>query len=148
MNVIEAPSENFDQRTGPPDMIILHYTGMRTGEEALARLQPASPLAEMRRQIGARAPDYPSLAELAQIRGVSERTLKRQLTPHGGYRALLEEVRRDRAFELLAGTELNVERVAAEVGYSDTANFHRAFRRWAGCSPRSYRRTKLAQACA
>ena len=35
----EAPSPNFDQRTAPPDMIILHYTGMRTGPEALARLQ-------------------------------------------------------------------------------------------------------------
>jgi N-acetylmuramoyl-L-alanine amidase len=39
MNYIDAPSENFDQRTGPPDMIVLHYTGMQTGEMALARLR-------------------------------------------------------------------------------------------------------------
>jgi N-acetylmuramoyl-L-alanine amidase len=38
MNVIEAPSPNFDVRTAPPDMVVLHYTGMPTGEEALARL--------------------------------------------------------------------------------------------------------------
>lgn len=39
MDVIEAPSPNFDGRTAPPDMIVLHYTGMPTGEEALTRLR-------------------------------------------------------------------------------------------------------------
>ncbi len=38
MNVIEAASPNFNERTTPPDMLVLHYTGMRTGPEALARL--------------------------------------------------------------------------------------------------------------
>jgi len=38
MNVIEAPSPNFDARTAPPSVVVLHYTGMRTGEEAIARL--------------------------------------------------------------------------------------------------------------
>jgi N-acetylmuramoyl-L-alanine amidase len=38
MKFIEAPSPNFDARTAPPDMIVLHYTGMPTGEAALARL--------------------------------------------------------------------------------------------------------------
>ena len=39
MTVIEAPSPNFDVRKAPPDILVLHYTGMRTGEEALARLR-------------------------------------------------------------------------------------------------------------
>jgi N-acetylmuramoyl-L-alanine amidase len=38
MDVIDAPSPNFDNRLAPPDMLVLHYTGMKTGEEALARL--------------------------------------------------------------------------------------------------------------
>jgi N-acetylmuramoyl-L-alanine amidase len=37
--VIEAPSPNFDTRRAPPDMIVLHYTGMQTGEAALERLR-------------------------------------------------------------------------------------------------------------
>ena len=41
MDFIDAPSPNFDARSGPPDMVVLHYTGMRTGEEALARLRDA-----------------------------------------------------------------------------------------------------------
>jgi N-acetylmuramoyl-L-alanine amidase len=39
MRFIDAPSPNFDARTTPPDMVLLHYTGMQTGEEALARLR-------------------------------------------------------------------------------------------------------------
>ena len=39
MRPIEAPSPNFDARLGPPDMLVLHYTGMQTGEAALARLR-------------------------------------------------------------------------------------------------------------
>ena len=37
--VIAAPSPNFDARRAPPDMIILHYTGMTSGEAALARMR-------------------------------------------------------------------------------------------------------------
>ena len=38
MNFIEAVSPNFNERKVPPDIIVLHYTGMQTGEEALAWL--------------------------------------------------------------------------------------------------------------
>ena len=33
------PSPNHDERAGPPDILILHYTGMNGGGEALARLR-------------------------------------------------------------------------------------------------------------
>ena len=38
MNFIDAPSPNFDARVGVPDILVLHYTGMKTGPEALDRL--------------------------------------------------------------------------------------------------------------
>ena len=38
MTPIPAPSPNFDARVAPPDMIVLHYTGMVDGPAALARL--------------------------------------------------------------------------------------------------------------
>lgn len=41
--MIEGPSPNQDGRTVEPDMIVLHYTGMKTGAAALERLRdPAS----------------------------------------------------------------------------------------------------------
>ena len=39
LHLIEAPSPNFDARRAPPDAIVLHYTGMQTGEAALQRLR-------------------------------------------------------------------------------------------------------------
>lgn len=38
VQIIAAPSPNFNERRAPPDMLVLHYTGMQTGEAALARL--------------------------------------------------------------------------------------------------------------
>ncbi len=38
MSFIETPSPNFDARTAPPDMIVLHYTGMNSGQAAIDRL--------------------------------------------------------------------------------------------------------------
>lgn len=46
MEFIEAPSPNFGPRPkGPPHMLVLHYTGMQTGEAALARMR--DPAAEV-----------------------------------------------------------------------------------------------------
>ncbi|MFA7262631.1 MAG: N-acetylmuramoyl-L-alanine amidase [Caulobacter sp.] len=39
LDFIDTPSPNFDARTKVPDMLVLHYTGMKTGAEALARLR-------------------------------------------------------------------------------------------------------------
>lgn len=39
IETLPAPSPNFDGRKSPPDMLVLHYTGMKTGEEALARMR-------------------------------------------------------------------------------------------------------------
>jgi N-acetylmuramoyl-L-alanine amidase len=39
LDSINTPSPNFDERGAAVDMVVLHYTGMPTGEEALARLR-------------------------------------------------------------------------------------------------------------
>ena len=36
--MIERPSPNFNERMSPPNMVILHYTGMETAEAALERM--------------------------------------------------------------------------------------------------------------
>ena len=38
MKLVEAPSPNFDERGGATDMIVLHYTGMKTADDALQRM--------------------------------------------------------------------------------------------------------------
>lgn len=39
MKTISLPSPNFDERERPIDMIVLHYTGMKTAQEAIDRLR-------------------------------------------------------------------------------------------------------------
>ena len=38
MTILDTPSPNFDERTLPIGMIVLHYTGMQDGAAAIARL--------------------------------------------------------------------------------------------------------------
>ena len=39
LTLIDAPSANFNERLHPLDMLVLHYTGMKDGPAALARMQ-------------------------------------------------------------------------------------------------------------
>jgi N-acetylmuramoyl-L-alanine amidase len=39
LTIIPAPSANFNERQHPLDMLVLHYTGMKDGPSALARMQ-------------------------------------------------------------------------------------------------------------
>ena len=41
----ERPSPNFDSRARQVDLVVLHYTGMKDGETALARLTDPAPVA-------------------------------------------------------------------------------------------------------
>jgi len=52
----------------------------------------------------------------------------------------LTTVRIQKAMELLSQTELNVERVAAQVGYQDAFGFSKAFKKLTGLPPRDFRR--------
>lgn len=45
LRIIDRPSTNFDARTRPIDLIVLHYTGMQDAETALSRLTDAAPVA-------------------------------------------------------------------------------------------------------
>ncbi|MFC4099919.1 AraC family transcriptional regulator [Paenibacillus xanthanilyticus] len=52
----------------------------------------------------------------------------------------LQQVRMERARELLDGPhELQIDQIAASVGYSDPLYFSRLFHKFAGCSPTAYR---------
>lgn len=82
----------------------------------------------------------PNLRRTASALGISARTLQRRLREHGtSFSALLEELRRELAGDLLADKKLAVSDVAFLLGYSEPSAFQRAFRRWRGVSPRRFR---------
>ena len=97
--------------------------------------------ARVRALVPRRDGGFHSLEEVASLVGMSPRTLKRRLADQGtAFSAILEEQQRERALMLLRSQELSLEQVAERVGYSDVANFTRAFRRWTGLTPGAYRR--------
>ena len=71
---------------------------------------------------------------------VSPRTLSRKLSQHGtSYQALIDELRFNRARELLRETDAPIREIATATDFSDQANLSRLFRRVAGQSPRQFR---------
>lgn len=72
---------------------------------------------------------------------MSDRTLKRQLAAENtSFSTIVDEVRYRRATALLSRTDYSLEQIADELGYSDVANFSRAFKRWSGRSPSNWRK--------
>jgi AraC-like DNA-binding protein len=77
---------------------------------------------------------------LAARLGVSTRSLHRQLRAEGtGLQALKDEVRRQRASDLLLRTSLPIARVARAAGFVSDKSFARAFRHWTGDTPQAHR---------
>ncbi len=82
----------------------------------------------------------PTFAEIAQKLCLSERTLRRRLADKGvSYQSLLDVVRKNRTLEMLENPKLSIEQIALEVGFSDSHNFRRAFKRWTGSTPSEMR---------
>lgn len=79
-------------------------------------------------------------ARLAQLLGMSERTLQRRLAEGGrSFSAVVEDFRRDEAARLLADPRHTLVQVANRLGYAEQTSFTRAFRRWTGTTPRAWR---------
>ena len=88
-----------------------------------------------------------SRAELASRLGMHERTLGRRLQEVGTtFQELLDEARAGVAKQLLKDTRTSVARISASLGYRDPTVFTRAFRRWAGVTPREFRRALQGRA--
>ena len=71
---------------------------------------------------------------------VSIRTLHRSLAAEGtSYRRLLDQLRLDIAERHLMDDRMSVAEVAFLVGFSEISAFHRAFKRWTGRTPVTFR---------
>jgi len=84
------------------------------------------------------APLLPAAADAA---GMSVRSFQRRLESAGiRFGELVQECRFEAACRMLREPGRKVIQVSAELGYTDSANFTRAFRRWAGVPPQEFRR--------
>lgn len=106
-------------------------------------VEVATELPSLSQQVRARCfdqlPPFPTAAQMADELGISLRSLHRRLATEGEtYKGVVDGVRQTLATEFLVNTTVNVEEIAERVGYSDAANFRKAFKRWTGLTPAEY----------
>jgi len=112
----------------------------RCEEELAAMLDGADLEQRIRAKLLKVEAGVPGLDETAAMLGMSARTLRRRLREAGtSYQKILDSVRSDLATQYLRTTRLTVYQIADRLGYSDQANFGRAFKRWTGRSPQELR---------
>jgi AraC-like DNA-binding protein len=86
----------------------------------------------------------PTLNDLSRVLKLTPRTLNRRLARDGErFLDLVKRVRSERACALLRDGRLPVTQIAYQLGYRDSVNFSRAFRRELGMTPSEYRRRSI-----
>ncbi len=82
----------------------------------------------------------PDIEAAARAFNVTSRTFRRKLAAEGtSFRELRCQVRETLATEYLKNTDLTTAEIAERIGFSDSANFRSAFKRWRSVTPTEYR---------
>jgi AraC-like DNA-binding protein len=86
------------------------------------------------------------LVEVATRLRMSPRTLQRRLAEDSAtLHEIVEEERKEEALRLLRDPRRPLAEIAYRLGYSDMANFLRAFKRWTGATPGQQRRRAASE---
>ena len=130
----------LDVRLGTADAVLFSVLDHQLAE----RVRGTTPMSAISDRARKAISDYLhredlSIDVLAKILHISERTLQRRLTAEGtSFRHLVDEVRRSRALAMLEGGS-NAGDLSVVLGYADETAFYRAFRRWTGATPDTWR---------
>ena len=82
----------------------------------------------------------PTVSDVAAALGMSGRTLQRRLADEGhAFQRIVDTARRELAERLLRRSDYSLAEIAFLTGFSEQSAFNRAFKRWAGQTPRSFR---------
>jgi len=113
----------------------------------VAERPPATILDAVRAVVRARMTEpLTDMEGTALVLAMSPRTLQRHLSEENRtFRDVLDEVRMERACELLQESSASVTEIAFSLGYDDATSFSRAFRRWAGHPPNTLRQARRRQ---
>lgn len=83
----------------------------------------------------------PKMEEISRRLGISVRSLHRRLSADGlSFQSLTETTRKELAEGLLNDPHYSLAEIAFLTGFAEQSSFNRAFKRWAGETPASYRK--------
>ena len=141
MDAVLVSYESLQAPNRLGDQSIAKFFDMHLSEELSKFDDNASLERRVRLQISkSLSQGVPTVSEIGGEFGMSARTLQRRLSDRGyTFQTLVDESRRELAERLLRETEYPLAEIAFLTGFSEQSAFNRAFRRWAGQTPRSYR---------
>ena len=147
--VLSAAAWRLPMRRGDPVLCQV----LEAQASSLAHRQPrpgGGAARDVRRALAGRlAHGDATLAAVAKDLATTPRTLQRRLADDGwSYQELMEDTRRRAAAHYLGDRSLSIGEVSYLLGFSEVAAFHRAFRRWYGCTPREFRASSGGRAAA
>ena len=83
----------------------------------------------------------PSINQIGDHLGMSNRTLTRRLSENGvTFRDLIKKTQEGVSKQLLKESSRSIAEIAFETGFSEQSAFNRAFKRWTGLSPLEFRK--------
>jgi len=95
---------------------------------------------KIRQNIQAVENEIPSLEIIAKMHFLTTRTMRRKLKQQGiTFQQLVNEELNKKALHYLLTTSLSIEQISIRLGYSDSASFINAFKRWTGKTPKACR---------
>ncbi len=170
LQTYEAPERELQGALGDPEirlgrkvtaiavpraLLALPLSWSRGSGEAVEKVQdrlrhtaPAAGFVDTLRQLVGtmlKQDEPPRVEIMAEITGLSVRSLQRRLAENElNYSQIVDQARYQAATRLLGDADVRITDVAMDLGYTDSAHFTRAFKRWAGVTPREYRRYQQA----
>ncbi len=91
--------------------------------------------------LGSDLQQLPRFEQVAAALEINPKKLSRLLAREGvKYGELKLELRRDQAIDLLSRQDTSVEEIAFRTGFSESSAFIRAFKKWTGVTPYTYRK--------
>lgn len=143
-NYIAYRTTDLMMRTAKADTSINRFLVERVEEETKGiEVSPNRVATDVEQLIKDALPSgIPSIHQISEHMGMSNRTLTRRLSENGlTFRHLIRKTQEELSQELLKHSTRSVAEIAFQTGFSEQSAFNRAFKRWTEQSPLDYRKS-------
>lgn len=142
-NAIRYRTQDLEMRTAKADISINRFLVERVEEETKGLEVSAHRVSNDVEQLikDALPSGIPSIHQISEHMGMSNRTLTRRLSENGlTFRDLIKKTQEELSKDLLKNSSRSAAEIAFQTGFSEQSAFNRAFKRWTDQSPLDYRK--------
>lgn len=148
INELVLPGDVLDSVNPSADRVMFDFMAQKC-EAITQKLNRKKDIITMLKEefIQTMAKNDRAIADISRRLGMSERTLQRRLKEAGSsFWEVYENTRDELSLRLLKDTDLSLEEISHQVGYSSQSAYSRAVKRWHDMSPLQLRRHLRAHA--